>query len=372
MPPRMTVERTESRTSTVPGAHQPHEHLPRLLDYVAKWATAEVLRGLLSFPELHSALAGGVTEDELCDIGTASNRQFRSLLQALEVEGIAAEASGVWSLTEFGSAATGTLIGWFDIFLSGYGEYFRNARALWAGEPDPRWRDMRSVGTSSVNISRHGALPLVARLIDRYQADASLVVDVGCADATYLVELCSSCPGLTGIGVEPAEQLRTDAQDLIARSGLGHRITLVDSIASLTSQEIHPDFFVFGFSLHELVEQTGRAAVIELLREIAREHPAARLLVAEADYSARSDVEAMTHDPHLRGYYNYYYMLHDFTDQILLTRPEWRDLFDEAGLTIIEERAIDPEYDPTGMEIVFVLARGLESGVAPNVWRGKP
>lgn len=353
-------------------AREPHEHLPRLLDYVSKWATAEVLRGLLSCPELHSALVDGVTEAELCDLGTASNRQFRSLLQALEVEGIVAESSGVWSLTEFGGAATGALTGWFEIFLSGYGEYFRNARALWAGQPDPQWRDMRSVGTSSVNISRHGALPLVARLIEQYNADAGLVVDVGCADATYLVELCSSCPGLTGIGVEPAEQLRTEAQALIARSELEHRISLVDSIASLTFHQVHPDFFVFGFSLHELVEQTGRTAVIELLREIGRGHPAARLLVVEADYSQRSEVEAMKHDAHLRGYYNYYYMLHDFTDQVLLTRPQWRDLFDEAGLTIIEERAIDPEYDPTGMEIVFVLAQASEFGAASNAWSGQP
>lgn len=372
MEPRVIVERDESRTPTVSSAREPHEHLPRLLDYVSKWATAEVLRGLLSRPELHSALVDGVTEDELCEIGTASRRQFRSLLQALEVEGIVAETCGVWSLTEFGHAATGALIGWFEIFLSGYGEYFRNAEALWAGQPQPRWRDMRSVGTSSVNISRHGALPLVARLIDQHNADAGLVVDVGCADATYLVELCSGCPGLEGIGVEPAEQLRAEAEALIARSGLEHRISLVDSISSLTFQQIHPDFFVFGFSLHELVEQTGREAVIELLREIGSGHPGARLLVVEADYSRRSDVEAMMRDAHLRGYYNYYYMLHDFTDQVLLTRPQWRDLFDEAGLTIVEERAIDPEYDPTGMEIVFVLAPSIAVGVASNVWQGKP
>jgi 2-ketoarginine methyltransferase len=357
------MPRDATSTSTTSCATNPREHLPRLLDYVAKWATVELIRGLLLFPELRSGLARGVTEDELCGLGSASKRQFRSLLQALEVEDIVVEQAGIWSLTEFGAAATGPLNGWFELFVGGYGDYFRNAAALWAGRPDRRWRNMRAVGTASVNISRYGALPLVTRLIGEYNPDADLVVDVGCADAGYLVELCTAYPGLHGVGVEPAEQLRHEADDLIARSGLKQRISLVESIASVGLQRSDPHFFVFGFSLHELVEQQGREAVIGILREIGMQHPTSRLLVVEPDYSRRDDVDAMKSDPHLRGYYNYYYMLHDFTDQVLLTRAEWRELFVDAGYTIIEERTIDPDYDPTGLEIVFVLGRdtGLDA-----------
>jgi 2-ketoarginine methyltransferase len=271
------------------------------------------------------------------------------------VEDFVVERDGIWSFTEFGEAATGTLNGWFEIFLSGYGGYLRNSSALWEGRPDPSWRDMRAVGTSSVNISRHGALPLVARLISEYNADAELVVDIGCADATYLVELCRAHPHLRGIGVEPAEQLRQVAVELIAEGGLEDRVSVIDGMASLALHDLSPDFFVFGFSLHELVEQQGRESVVEMLRGIGRDHPNAYLLIVEVDYGKRDDVEAMRNDPHLRGYYNTYYMLHDFTDQVLLTKPQWRDLFSEAGFEILEERAIDPEYDPTGLEIVFAL-----------------
>lgn len=117
----------------------PHEQLPRLLEYVAKWATAELVRGLRSFPELCAALTDGATEDELlCKIGTASRRQLRSLLQALEVEEIVVERDGTWSLTQFGTAAIGPLSGWLELFLQGYGDYFRHADALWAGRPNPQ------------------------------------------------------------------------------------------------------------------------------------------------------------------------------------------------------------------------------------------
>jgi 2-ketoarginine methyltransferase len=338
----------------------PHEQLPLLLEYVAKWATAEILRGLLSHPELCAALAKGTTEHEISRMTGASRRQLRSLLQALEVEQIVVEHAGIWSLTPFGTAAIGPLSGWFELFLQGYGEYFRHADALWAGQPDPRWRDMRAVGRASINISRHGALPLVARLIGEHNPDAKLVVDVGCADATYLVELCASYSDLHGLGVEPSDQLRKEARDLISRAGLEHRISVVESIESLSAQPMDPAFFVFGFSLHELVEQRGRGAVVDMLRDIGSRHPDSRLLVVEADYGRRDDVEAMRSDAHLRGYYNYYYMLHDFTDQILLTRSQWREIFHDAGYVILEERAIDPDYDPTGLEIAFVLSSSVE------------
>ena len=280
---------------------------------------------------------------------------MRSLLQTLEVEDFVEQRDGRWSLTPFGAAAAGDLRGWFQLFLDAYGEFIRNAAALWAGKPDPSWRDMRSVGLASVRISEHGALPLVSQLITKHCPDAQMVVDVGCADATYLAALCAVHPTLRGIGIEPDERLREEAHQTIEQRGLSDRVHLVPELSDLATLDLDPDVFVFGFSLHEMVEQQGEDAVKELLADIGVGHPGALLLAAEADYSKRDDLAAMRADPHLRGYYNWYYMLHDFTDQVLLTRDQWRALFDDAGLTILDEPAIDPAFDPTGLEVVFAL-----------------
>jgi 2-ketoarginine methyltransferase len=333
------------------------QHLGRLVGLVGAWTTVELIRGLLLNEAVLDALAAGTTVLELAQTAGGSPRQVESLLLTLEVEDVVFRDDDRWALSEFGAALRGRR-GWLEMLVSGYGGYFRNSERLWRGDVDPGWREMRSVGRGSVDISRYGALPMVVEFIRDLNPAGRRIVDIGCANADYLIALCQTDNNLIGIGVEPADELRAEAIDRIEDAGLAHRVRVISSVDDIRAElDGSPDFFVFGFVLHELHEQRGAAWLTGFLADLGRDFSDAWVLAVEADVSARRDVERMRSEAHLRGYYNPYYLLHDFTNQTLLTRGEWETLFNTAGLRVHDVRQSDPRFDPTGMEIGFALRR---------------
>jgi 2-ketoarginine methyltransferase len=330
--------------------------LRRLLDYTSKWATAELLNGLLQHERLYAGLGDGLDEQAIVAACGLSGRQVRSLMTALEVEGVVKRDGTAYRLTAFGQQL-GSLRGWMDLFMRGYGSYYRNAAALWHGTVDPAWRRIRHVGLASVRISEYGALPALERLIAELEPDARVVMDFGCANGQHLVRLCQRSPGLRGVGVEPSADLCREAERLVREQGLEGRVRIVNAPAQdfEPGNDERPDVVVFAFVLQELVEQIGFDALVELLDSLQARHPDAWFLVVEVDPGPRARPQEMARDPYLRGYYNHYYLLHDFTDQRLLGFVEWRELFTKAGLEVHREEAIDPRVDPTGLERVFAL-----------------
>jgi 2-ketoarginine methyltransferase len=330
------------------------EGLRRLLGYVGGWAVAELLSGLFQHPELVEELCHGVDREKAANLTGLTARQAGSLLETLRVEQILDADAGVYRLTEFGEHLE-HLRGWMDLFVRGYGAYFHHAEQLWDGVVHAHWRDMREVGLASVRISEHGALPLATGLIQELVPARSLVMDVGCANGRYLVRLCELLPGIRGIGIEPSATLYAEAKQLVHAAGFEDRIAIVNALAQDYLPDELPDFVIFAFVLQELAEQVGTDTLVRLLTTLGARCPEAWFLVIEVDVSARERVEDMRRDPYLRGYYNHYYLLHDLTDQRLLTFAQWRVLFERAGFAVERQVPIDPVIDPTGLECGFLM-----------------
>jgi 2-ketoarginine methyltransferase len=337
--------------------HSERQHLLRLLDCVSRWATAELISGLLQNGELFSALAAGATLDELVGKSSLTHRQTASLLCSLEVEDVVRRANGMYRLTDFGLSLP-SLRGWMDLFVRGYGDYFHRARELWRGELGPDLRNMLEVGLASAGMSHHDAIPLVISLIESTNPAGSHVIDLGCADGAFLVALCEHRPELTGVGVEQDPHLAGQARRNVEAHGLRDRIQVVEAAAQDYVPETMPDFLVFAFVLQEIVGQIGDDGAVELLRLVGERFRSARILVVEVDGAGREDLDLMRGDPHRRGYYNYYYLLHDLTQQRLLAFDEWRRLFRKAGLRVELEQPCDPTVDPTGLTAGFALTAG--------------
>ncbi|WZB72469.1 hypothetical protein WJ968_14835 [Achromobacter xylosoxidans] len=58
-----------------------------------------------------------------------------------------------------------------------------------------------------------------------------------------------------------------------------------------------------------------------------------------------------------KAYYNPYYLIHEFTEQRLMTDAWWQSLYEEAGLKIVNHDYPDEAVDSTRLEIGYLLKR---------------
>lgn len=330
-----------------------HEHLEQFLSWLSGWSTIHLMTGLLAHPPLVEALTVGTTLDELARESGLTDRQMTSLMKALDVEGLVTIEDGGIEFTDLGRSLE-RMRGWIELFTRGYAGLFRSTEEIFGGTIDPAGRDMLEVGRASIAISEHGALPMTIEAIERCAPEARVVMDVGCATGRFLIRLCEIRPDLFGLAVEPDPALAEAARQEVARAGLQHRIDVVQAAA----QDHHPvrpvDVIVFAFVLQEVLEQTSRAELIDVLRALSELNRTAVFVVVEVD-AAGWDVDRIRDDPHRRGYYAPYFLLHDLTEQRLLAVDEWTALFEEAGLAVEEVLRVDPAVDPTGLEVAFVV-----------------
>jgi len=322
------------------------------LELISRWATAEVMFQLCKAPYLDALRAGG-SINQIATKHNLDRELFIELIDALDREGLARHEGDTVKLSQRGEDVC-QCAGWLTLYVGGYGPLFRNidgiVRRTYSG---PR-RDGRFVATGSCQISQYDSIPLTRRLIERTRPDARMVVDFGCGNAQYLVTFCEQMPGLRAIGVEENADACDEGRKLIATRNLQDRISLVNSSAIHFTPEEEPDFIIFAFVLHELVSQLGESGVETLLRAFRTRCPNTLLLIIEVD-DARETNPDIFNTPIGRGYYNYYFMWHPFTNQRLLPDRAWRALFRGAGFEVIESEVASREIDPSGLEIGYVL-----------------
>jgi 2-ketoarginine methyltransferase len=335
------------------GGRFSHEHLETFMSLVAGWSTAELVTGVLAHPDLLDELTRGTTTARLGTLTGLPPRSLRSILRALEVEGMVQVEGEAVGFTELGRSLE-PMRGWIELFTRGYRGIFHDAEAVLGGTIDPEGRDMMAVGRASIAISEHGAIPMAMQAIERYAPDATVVMDVGCATGQFVIRLCQRTPGLRGLAVEPDADLADAARRAVADADLGDRIEVLASAAQDLDPTVTAGVISFAFVLQELLEQTSRAEVVHLLATLRGQNPGAVFVVIEVDAAGWQSVH-MRDDAHLRGYYTPYFLVHDLTEQRLLSEAEWLEVFDDAGLGVLDTLRVDPDVDPTGLELAFVL-----------------
>ncbi len=279
----------------------------------------------------------------------------RGFLSYLKNEGIVALSDDVVSLTERGRAYS-EYRAWYTMLIGGYGGTFMQigesmpANAKWAS------RDIVNVGVGSCGISRHDAFPLTKSLIAHMDEQPQLICDLGCGNGMYMVEFCKYFPELNAIGVEPDRVSCDTAQAYVDERELGHRIRIVcDSATEFVKHpgENHPDLYILGFVLHEILGQQGEAAVVEFLSLIREKNPDTHLIIIEVDNRIH-DQARMKHGL-AEAYYNPYYLLHYFTNQKLESMSFWESLFTKAGYEVIARQTTPADVDSTELEIGYLI-----------------
>jgi 2-ketoarginine methyltransferase len=160
-------------------------------------------------------------------------------------------------------------------------------------------------------------------------------------------------PDIQAVGVEPSRGAYEAGARMVREMNLQDRVKLVHSDALEYEVTVQPDFLLFGFVLHELYAQIGEDNLVRYLQTIGRKFRDSHVIVMEVDYDI--DNHEVMKSPMGRGYYNPYFLLHPFTDQKLLPKGKWLELFAAAGFEVLASEAVDHRVDPSGLGIGMLL-----------------
>jgi 2-ketoarginine methyltransferase len=197
---------------------------------------------------------------------------------------------------------------------------------------------------------------MVSRLL-RLGARPTAVVDLGCGDGTFVAEIAAEFPELAAFGVEPDEGARNEAVAQAEARGLANlRILAGDALHRPEELQDLPagTCYITAFVLQEVLEQSGRPAVINLLRQAFEEDEKASWVVIEVDrrHPLGGEPSGLA-----LGYYNPYYLIHRITEQRLIPIDEWKRIYAEAGAEVAAEVFPDPAYDPLGIKFGHLLRK---------------
>lgn len=246
---------------------------------------------------------------------------------------------------------------WYTLLIGGYGAIFNDLPVVLGADGPYATRNDRSVAVGSCGISQYDALPITRRLLSMLPNNWRTVVDIGCGDGTYLVDLCASLPAIQGIGLEldPAtvELVRKNAE----RMGVVDRVkTMVAAQVGMVPElpsEDGPFCFITAFVLQEMLEQSGREAIIQLLTNTFERYPDSHWIVVEVDH--RPDDPTVMSDPLGLAYYNPYYLIHQITEQRLESLDYWHAVFADAHLDVVATQRADHAVDAPGLKVGFLL-----------------
>jgi 2-ketoarginine methyltransferase len=301
--------------------------------------------------------SGATATDLAAELGLDEER-LEALLVYLENEGYLVREADGWSLSAKGTGLP-AFQPWYDLLVGGYATTFQQLGEVLQKGAQWATRDTTRVGAGSCGISEYDALPLTERLLDVADRPLGTVIDVGCGDAAFLVELLVRRPALRGIGMEPnLPSVHAGAANSKA-AGLGSRLELRHGPAADVTALRLPDggagyCFLTAFVLQEILEQSGEQAVEDLLRNTFEANPEAYWIVIEVDHQPSAPV--MAHGLGM-AYYNPYYLIHKITEQRLETRAYWDGVFGRAGLECVKVDYPDDRVDSTRLELGYLLRR---------------
>jgi len=249
---------------------------------------------------------------------------------------------------------------WYTMLIGGYGKTFLEISEKIPYGKSNASRDAGKVGIGSCGISHYDALPLTKSLLNKLPVPPKSVLDLGCGNAYYLIELCKMFPKIKAYGVEPDYKGYIAALELVKQAGIeienSVKLYNSDAIDFLNSKEnCTPDVLILGFVLHEILGQAGRESLRSFLLNVMERYPDIYIVVIEVENKI-TEPATMKHGLAL-AYYNPYYLLHYFTSQQLESDDFWKTLFDEVGLRIIDQQTVDNAVDSTKLEIGYLLGK---------------
>ncbi|HEU4760665.1 MAG TPA: methyltransferase domain-containing protein [Dehalococcoidia bacterium] len=304
----------------------------------------ELIRGFFATPTLIALLNAGLF-DELERAGRvdvdsfAAQRQLRPevlrpLCDYLYAMAVLDRAGRDYSLAQKGKLLVQVVKG--SLYSAGaYAPVFHNLEALLRGEKQYGNGVQRDTALAARGSGEAGKLFIFPMVRDQIRRNGiTTVLDLGCGDATFLIGLCGSNAAVSAYGVDISAEAIADGERNVREAKLDGRVGLfVEDMfqapamaGKVPGVQAATAFFVF----HEFMA-TQRQRVLAFLGQFRQAFPGVPLIISE---SARHTPEELRRRP---GPLMEFQLVHELSGQRPLSREDWKELFQEAGFTSVEE-----------------------------------
>jgi len=296
-----------------------------VFDYMQGYMTCNVFAALESLGVLTEFATDGLRPQQCGSNSFLTEATFRYLGE----RNIAYLDGDRYRLTEFGQSVYADR-GYLVWLAGGYGDAMNVFSDLLDGKRrfgQDVDRDVRWVAVGSAEIGQKDLWPHVVELAKQFEFKR--IADLGCGNAHYLISLCQAV-GAEGIGVDISWAACQEAQQDVAKAGLGDRISIIEADAGDLKKVPGIDkvdlVFTFFF-LHEILEH-GFDVLVAYLRQVQESLPSgAHMLTAEvAPPGCEEDgIELFTPE---------YALTQALMEQRLLDEEGWKRAFTEAGFEV--------------------------------------
>jgi len=309
------------------------------LPYVRGYCTSAVLWSLLKTGLLDEIRKSGPVDiEEFAEKHHLSPHVLLSICDYLDGIRVLKVTDGKYGLDARGERFMQEPRGLFDL-LAGYEEVLfnllpmlRNEKAF--GKEVFRLSDM--VAKGSGELGRQLPFPVLQDMIQGHGYGS--VMDLGCGDAEFLIILCEQDPKIQCHGFDYDEKAVNVAKEEIQKANMDGRISVfVDDMFDLKKGKSDwptVDAFTAVDVFHEYLFD-GTEKIVALLREMKETFPDTHLLVAEF---CKQPHEQLRKRPTA---FLEHHLLHNLTNQKILTAGEWEEIFEQAGYAIDEKRIFD-------------------------------
>ena len=234
-----------------------------------------------------------------------------------------------------------------DLFLEPRGLF----ELLWAYEPclgnlaelmtgEKRYgrevtRDVTYVGIGSGRLCEQLPYPVMRRMVR--EQGGRMVLDLGCGDMALLRGLCEQDEGIRGHGIDCAAEMAEFCRGRLAEEDYGGRLTVgqgdMFEIGGPLGTAGEVDCITACDTFHEYLQEPER--LVELLRRLREVFAGAAFVIGEfclqdAEWLRRHPTASLEH-----------HLFHQLSNQQIGTAGQWREIFGQAGLEIVEEEVYD-------------------------------
>lgn len=250
---------------------------------------------------------------------------------------------------------------WYRLLVGGYGHTLNDLDQILSDRESYASRNAPEVGVGSCGISQHDALLMTVEMLSPCIQDIDLIVDVGCGDGSFLLDLCQKLPSVRGVGVDPEPESVKSANDKSKELGLSDRVQFVRGSSAdipIEENDERSICFLTAFVLQEILEQDSRSAIQEMIktRISGRQNRYWSIIEVRNEY----DNHSVMRDELALSYYNPYFLIHCLTEQKLEKADFWEELFAESGVSVVATTTTRPSYDDTELKIGYLLS-GVET-----------